>query len=262
MRAAAVLPRVLVRMVVWPTQATWSLLPSRWRRLLIALGCAAALLVGGYVLWFRDSSLVRVEDVTVSGLTSGDAPEIRAALARAAREMTTLHLDTAALERAVARYPAGAGVAADPGFPHSLAIEVIERRPVATVAGPAGEPLPVAGDGTLLPDFEADDSLPQLPAAVDADAGRITDPEALAALAVADAAPPDLAARLELIEHDELGELGELEATLAGGLLVLLGDETRLEAKWAAAAAVIAAGAAAGAGYIDVTVPGRPVVGG
>jgi cell division protein FtsQ len=259
MRAAAVLPRVLVRMVFWPTRATWSLLPSRWRRPLIALGCAAALLAGGYLFWFRDSSLVRVEDVTVSGLTSGDAPEIRAALARAAREMTTLRVDVAALERAVAGYPAVAGVAADPGFPHGLAIDVVERRPVATVGGPAGELLPVAADGTLLPDFEAEGALPPLPTAVDTDAGRLTDPEALTALAGADAAPPELAARLALIEQDEFGEL---EATLDGGLIVLLGDDSRLEAKWAAAAAVIAAGDAAGAGYLDVTVPERPAAGG
>jgi cell division protein FtsQ len=259
MRAAAALPRALARIVAWPTRATWSLLPSRWRRGLIVLGCAAALLAGGYVLWFRDSALVRVDEVTVEGLTSGDSSEIRAALVEAARGMTTLHLDTAALERAVARYPAVADLAVDPGFPDSLAIEVSERRPVATVTDAAGKPLPVAAGGTLLPDFEADDGLPPLPTAVDSDAERLTDQAALGALAVADAAPPELAARIEQIAQDELGEL---QATLQGGLLVLLGEESRLEEKWAAAAAVIAAGDAAGAGYLDVSVPERPAVGG
>lgn len=259
MRTAVALPRALLRVVAWPTRATWSLIPTRWRRAAAALACAAALLAGAYLLWFRDSSLVRVEDVTVTGLTSGDASQIRAALAEAAGGMTTLHVDTPALERAVAAYPAVAGVEADPGFPHSLAIEVIERRPVAVVAGPDGAPLPVAADGTLLPDFEAEDSLPPLPAAADAGAGRLRDPEALGALAVADAAPPEMAARIAQIERDELGELA---ASLEGGPVVLLGQESRLEAKWVAAAAVIAAGDAAGAGYLDVSVPERPAVGG
>ena len=57
-------------------------------------------------------------------------------------------------------------------------------------------------------------------------------------------------------------EEGEgLVATLRHGPRVLLGDESELDAKWAAAAAAIAGGEAAGAEYLDVTLPGRPAAG-
>ena len=42
--------------------------------------------------WLRDSSLVRVRDVTVTGVTSSQEARVREALRRSALQMTTLHV--------------------------------------------------------------------------------------------------------------------------------------------------------------------------
>lgn len=234
-----------------------SILPPRPRLALVAALLLAVALAAGYVLWLRDSSLVAVERVTVTGLTSGDAAEIRSALRTAAESMTTLNHDDAALERAVASYPAITGIETGVDLPHGLEVEVIERRPVATVERADGSPVPVAADGTLLPDFEADASLPPVPG--EAPAGEaVTDATTLAALAAVDAAPAELARRIEAVEPEE----DALTAVLADGPAIVLGDPTRAEDKWAAVAAVLARGDAAGAAYVDVRLPERPAVGG
>ena len=57
------------------------------------------------MFWLRDSSLVAVDEVSVTGLTTEDAERVRAALTAAAARMTTLHVDRERLEQAVAAYP-------------------------------------------------------------------------------------------------------------------------------------------------------------
>src|SRR5665213_708336 len=76
---------------------------SRHRRLrLVLLGLLVAppMLAGGLLL--RDSSLSSVERVRVSGVHGADARAIEAALAGAARHMSTLDVHPAALRAAVA----------------------------------------------------------------------------------------------------------------------------------------------------------------
>lgn len=235
-----------------------SILPPRLRLALLVSSLLAALLAAGYLLWLRDSSLVAVEKTAVTGLTTRDAGEIRTALRSAAQEMTTLNVDAEALERAVASYPAVAGIDTSVDLPHGLEIEVAERRPVATIARPDGSEVPAAADGTLLPDFEADALLPRVPGGAP-EGESVSDEATLAALAAVDAAPADLARRIEVVERRGGGEL---VAVLEDGPLVVLGDSSRAEAKWIAAAAVLAQGDAAGAGYVDVSLPERPAVGG
>lgn len=234
--------------------------PSRARgirRAVVVVACAAAVLAAAYLAWFRDSSLVRVERTAVTGLTTSDAPEIRAALTDAAAGMTTLHVDVAALEQAVSRYPEVAGLDVDPGFPDELQVRVLERRPVASVAGAGDARLAVAADGTLLPSAEPERSLAQLPSRGSAPAGRVEHPRTLAALEVAAAAPPALARRVVTVR--QLPSDGFV-VELRGGPVLLLGNGARLEAKWLAAATVLARRGAAGAHAIDVTLPERPAV--
>ena len=118
-----------------------------------------------YFAWFRNSSLVAVSDVQVQGVGGPDRDQIAAALTRAARDMTTLHVQDEALRDAVADFPTVASVSADPSFPHGLTIQVSERQPVV-IAGEGDSQVAVASDGWLLPDVEAKEELPRL--AVDA----------------------------------------------------------------------------------------------
>jgi hypothetical protein len=46
-------------------------------RRVIALALVAAIAAAGYLLWLRDSSLVAVREVSVTGIGSGDSREVR-----------------------------------------------------------------------------------------------------------------------------------------------------------------------------------------
>jgi cell division protein FtsQ len=230
----------------------------RFQRYVLALAALAAVLAVAYLLWLRDSSLVAVERTTVTGLSTDQAGEIRAALKRAAREMTSLNVDSTALEEAVERYPEVAGVEADPTFPHELHIEVTERTPVASISPVGGDSVAVAADGTLIEAGKTADPLPELVGIEPPASGALRDRPAVAAVKVVAALPEVLSARVTTLE-ERPGE--GFVATVAGGPEVVLGDLDQLEDKWLAAAAAIADGGADEASYVDVSVPERPALG-
>ena len=80
-----------------------------WRGRAIAPGAIATVLVLGYLLWLRDSSLFAVEEVKVEGV-SANQEEVTAALEESARGMTTLHVDEGELRDAVASFPTGCAI--------------------------------------------------------------------------------------------------------------------------------------------------------
>jgi cell division protein FtsQ len=233
---------------------TLRLLPPRMRRRVLVVLGVCLVLAAGFQFWLRDSPLVAVEDVTVTGLTTKDAPRVRAALASAAHNMTTLHVDHAELERAIAAYPVVRALEVNADFPHRLEIRVLEHRPAALVGG-----LPVAGDGTILRGLPVEGSLPKIDAGGKLDGDRLSDPGALHAARVAGAAPAPLRGRLERI--DVRAEEG-IVVELRDGPELFFGDATHVSAKWIAAVRILADPEAAGASYIDVRLPGRPAAGG
>ena len=92
-------------------------LPHPPLRATAAFVCVLGVL-GAMWLWLRDSSLVAVRSVTVTGVSGPDAGQVRAALADAARDMTTLHVKTGELRTAVDPYPTVLDVSTDADFPH------------------------------------------------------------------------------------------------------------------------------------------------
>ena len=231
-----------------------TLLPPRLRRWLFLLLAACILLAAGYQFWLRDSSLVAVEDVSVSGLTTKDAPRVRAALESAAHTMTTLHVDQADLERAIAAYPVVRALEVRADFPHGLQIHVVEHQPAALVDG-----LPVAGDGTILRGLPVEGELPTIDSRGALRGNRLTEPAALHAARVAGGAPAALRPRLE---HVGMSSEDGLVVDVRDGPDLIFGDATQVHAKWVAATRVLADPEAAGATYIDVRLPGRPAAGG
>ena len=227
--------------------------PSVRRWVLVSLGVCVAL-AACYQLWLRDSSFVTVEDVSVTGLTTKDAPRIRAALTLAARDMTTLHVRRDELEQAIEAYSVVKTLEVTTDFPHGLTIHVVEHRPAALVGG-----LPVAGDGTLLRGLPIEGSLPKidLPSRVEGD--RLKNPAARHAALVAGTAPAALRPRLERIE---LRGRDGIVVEMRDGPELIFGNATRVRAKWIAATRVLADPDAEGASYIDVRLPGRPAAGG
>ena len=106
------------------------------------MALAGALAIA-YFAWFRDSSLVAVHDVKVEGVSSSDKSMIVKDLTHAARQMTTLHVQTDRLLGSVKGAPSVESVTADPSFPHGLTIHVTERPPVLVAVkgdqpGPGG----------------------------------------------------------------------------------------------------------------------------
>ncbi|HZB06406.1 MAG TPA: FtsQ-type POTRA domain-containing protein [Thermoleophilaceae bacterium] len=231
-----------------------AILPARFRRRLTCLLAACLVLAAGYQFWLRDSPLVAVEDVAVTGLTTKDAPRLRAALASAARTMTTLHVEQSELERAIAAYPVVRELEVHPDFPHGLQIHVVEHRPAALVDG-----LPVAGDGTILRGLPVEGKLPTIDPAGKLSGDRLTDAGALHAAHVAGAAPGALRPRLE---HVGVRSGEGIVVELRDGPELIFGNARHVRAKWIAATRVLADPESAGATYIDVTLPGRPAAGG
>jgi cell division protein FtsQ len=225
-------------------------------KLLLALVAVLGLLGGGW-LWLRHSSLVAVKRVSIVGAQGADGAQIRAALRAAAHNMTTLDVRIDRLRTAVAPYPVVKDLRVSTHFPHAMRIQVIEETPVGAITV-AGRRIAVAADGTLLHDVAAAPSLPSIPVRVPPGGRRLTESDALGAVALLAAAPAGLVGRIT--EITTVAGHG-LVAQLRDGPSIYFGDSARAAAKWTAAVAVLADSGSAGALYIDVTDPARPAAG-
>ena len=256
---AAALPRTLIALPsrIGSRPIRLSLTP-RVRRACL-LGAVLIVASGAlYHFWLRDSSLVAVNHVEVTGLTSKDGPRIQAMLESVADDMTTLHVRTDELEEAASTFPVVGAIHVKPDFPHGLRIEVTER-PAAALVSIDGVPLPVAADGTVLRGLRPPEGLPLLEMEKPLADTRVSDPSTLRALLIAGAAPAGFPQRIDgMSEGPEKGIVVELE----NGPEVIFGDADLAAEKWTAAVRVLADTDAAGATYIDVRLPDRPVAGG
>jgi cell division protein FtsQ len=243
-RAARLIPRrPRVALPSWPRLRVW----------LVAIVLVAAALLAAYMLWLRDSSLVAIEKVEVTG---ADVPSgVAAELTAAATGLSTLHLDRGAIEAAVADDPSVAGLKIDTHFPQGITIDV-ESRPAAGWIESGGGIL-VAADGTVLASgVERPDGMPEI--AGEAPGGDRVAGAELAAAKVLGATPKPL--REQVAEASVDGEHGVV-AELDGGIELRFGSPTAADQKWRAAAAVLADPELTSATYIDLSAPSRPVVG-
>ena len=228
----------------------------RLRVKLIAGALATLLLLGGAWVWLRDSSLVAVKRVTVTGVSGTDAGQIRSVLTLAARNMTTLDVRLGQLHTAVAPYPMVKDLRVSTQFPHGMRIHVVEQLPIAAlVAG--GQTVAAGADGTLIHDAPTA-SLPAVPVRSFPGGSRVTDQTALDALALLGATPGWLEAKITQVTTSAPHGL---VVQLRSGPVIYFGTASLLHAKWVAATAVLATPTSAGATYIDVTDPARPAAG-
>jgi cell division protein FtsQ len=225
------------------------------RLALLVLGLAA--LAGGGWLWLRDSSLVQVTHVNVTGATTSEASRVTDALDSAARGMSTLHVRERELKDAVAPYSSVESVRVQTNFPHRMSIRVVERKPVAALEH-GDRRLAVTGGGIVLRGITADGDLPIIQLSKDIAGTRVTDKRVLGALEVARAAPKPLLHAAEQLSVQPRGVVVELR----DGPELVFGDGDEASAKWTAAARVLAEPSAAGATYLDLRVPGRVAAGG
>jgi cell division protein FtsQ len=216
----------------------------------------AALAVGGW-LWLRDSSLVQVTHIQISGTTTSESQRVTQALDTAARGMTTLHVRQGALKDAVAPYSSVETVRVRTDFPHRMTIQVVERRPVAALAI-GDRRIPVTGGGMVLRGIVADRDLPTVRLSKAVTGERVTDRAVLGALEVARAAPAPLLHAAQEVGVQPRGVVVQLK----NGPDLVFGNGEDAAAKWTAAARVLAEPSAAGATYLDLRVPGRVAAGG
>jgi cell division protein FtsQ len=223
---------------------------------LAAAGLALLAALGGGWLWLRDSPLVAVRQVSVSGVSGPDAGQIRTALTLAARNMTTLDVHLASLRTAVAPYPVVKNLRVSTQFPHGMRIAVVEQLPIGAIVAGASK-VAASADGTLLHDVPGR-SLPSIPVPSLPGGSRVTDRAALEALRLLAATPHRLLARIsQVTTRSPHG----LTAQLRSGPSIYFGDDSNLDAKWVAATEVLADPSSSGATYVDVTDPARPVAG-
>jgi cell division protein FtsQ len=228
-------------------------------RLKVGLALVAVIvLTGGGYFWLRDSSLVAVKDVQITGVTASDGDKVRSALEAAAKDMTTLNVREQVLHEAAAPYGSVGDLQVKADFPHRLRIRVIERRPVAAFARSGQRRVPVTSDGTLLRGVTAERDLPSIKLKREPEGSRVTDRKLLNALAVAGAAPRALRGRTNQIRVEKRGVVVDVKQ----GPELIFGDGEDADKKWAAAARVLAEISAQGATYLDLRVPGRVAAGG
>lgn len=226
----------------------------RTRVILGAVVLAAVLTPLG--MWLRQSSLVRVEQVTVTGIDGRQARAIRSALTQAALDMTVLDVRHDALQTAVEPYPIVRSLRTTTDFPHGMTITVNAYEPVGALKT-GGSLTPVAADGTILRGT-ATRGLPVVGVSSAPGSGRVRDAETLRAVSLLAAAPAALRARISRVYRGPRG----LAATLEDGPKLYFGGTAQFRAKWGAAAVVLANGTSKGARYVDLRIPGRPVAGG
>lgn len=227
----------------------------------IALGITLLIaLLAAYFFWFRDSSLVAVDKVTVEGVpeSTAEGQAIREALVTVGREMTTLHVEPERLLAAVSDYPEVADVEADAGFPDSLTVSVTVREPVARI-GEGSDGAGVAADGVILPARSIGDrQLPLLPLDEVPRSGRVGGP-VLDQVKVLGAAPPELLeVSASIARSDEHGPV----VTLISGIELRFGDASRAKEKWVSAVAVLTDPDLQTLDYVDLSSSGRPATGG
>jgi cell division protein FtsQ len=224
----------------------------------LAIGLIALVaLAGGYYSWLRDSSLVAVTEVDVKGLSGPERERIEGRLVRAAKRMTTLHVDQAKLEAAVASEPTVVSVSASADFPHGLTVDVRERPPTA-FASTGGKEVALAADGTLLAGVPVPEGAPRIRVDELPKGNRLAG-EPLDQAVVVGAVPEPLRPLIEGVSYSR--DFG-VEVQMRGGIPIRFGTAGRAADKWTAAAAVLADPKLESASHIDVRVPERPAAGG
>lgn len=219
----------------------------------VALLAAAA---GAYTL-ARGTSAFAVRELAVIGAPPHVAAQVERVLEGAQGE-SLLAVDLGALESAVEAVPTVASVSFDRGFPHTLVAAIVPERPVAVLRR-GSESWLVAASGRVMASLERGSraGLPRiwLPRRTDV---RLGDPVAgdvrRAVRAVSPLVRRPLPSRVTAVRSS--GE--ELTFVLRSGFELRLGDESDRALKLELARRLLAS-LLPGGGYLDVSVPERPV---
>jgi cell division protein FtsQ len=207
----------------------------------------------------RGTSAFSVQRVAVEGASTEVAAEVRKAVAPALGE-SLLGLDLDRLAQRAELVPMVAGASFDRSFPHTLRIAVVPEIPVAVLRQGSSSWLAAEG-GRVVADLDrgAHPGLPRIWLARDVDVRLGESVGGVQRRAIA-AVAPLVAKPLPLPVASAVATGGELKLVLRNGLELRLGNSRDLPVKLEVARRVLPRLAGAG-GYLDVSVPDRPVAG-
>jgi cell division protein FtsQ len=225
------------------------------RSVFVGLGLAAVTAL--LYLGARETSVFAVRTISVEGVSPKLARKVERALQPLEGE-SLLKVSSGDVSRLATALPQVAGVSYDRAFPNTLRVRVVPEVPLAVLRRGAGAWL-VSQDGRAIARLSlgADRELPRiwLPRTVDVTLGGTLAPgsgaDQIAALV------PAQEAGLHGIVSVAIDRAGQITYVLRSGVQVRVGTATQLPLKLTIARRILAATPVAG--YLDVSVPERPV---
>jgi cell division protein FtsQ len=221
------------------------------------LQVAAALLVVAGLGWLLLAGpVLAVRAVQVDGLSTLPAEQVREA-AGIAEGTPLLRVDVDAAETRVARLPQVASVEATRGWPDSVVVTVVERKPVAVV-GERGQRSLVDAEGVLFDTVTGD--APDGVVPLDVATPGPEDPATLAGIAALSSLP---AAVRKEVASAAAASADDISLTLTDGTVVRWGDASESGEKSAALVGIleqISDENLEPAGTIDVSTPDAVVL--
>jgi len=232
------------------------------RRGIVVLSAFGALVVGALCWLVFFSSVLDVRSVAVQGLESDrlTAEQVREALG-GLQDGPLARVDLSEAEHRVAAIPRVAKAEVWRGWPHTLRVKVVERRPVAAVRTEDGKFTQVdAGGVSFATEAAAPAGVPVVELALSQQAndalGVIGRPELVrAAVTVAAALPADVAKQAGALQ---VHSYDDIRLQLGNGVTVRWGSPDRTERK----AKVLTALLGQKAVNYDVSAPDAPAVSG
>lgn len=232
----------------------------RPRRRVLPIVLAAIVLVsagiGAYVAASR-TGVFALRHIEVEGASPRVAAQVRRMLDSYAGE-SLVRFDSADAARRVSALSEVSGVTFDRAFPHTLKVRVHTERPVAVLRRGAAAWLVSSSARVLRPLRRPYPRLPRiwLPRTADvAVNATLGGPGAQGVAALAPLRPLRVGAHVTQVRTGD----GGLTLVLASGMEIRLGDSGDLRLKLAIAKQLLPL--TAGAPYVDVSVPERPVAG-
>ncbi|HWC38161.1 MAG TPA: FtsQ-type POTRA domain-containing protein [Acidimicrobiales bacterium] len=233
----------------------------RLRVVLAVLGCAA---VTAATLGIVHSPLLSVRHVTVSGGSHTSHESVLRATGLD-RHPLMIDVDTGRLEQRLGALPWVAKATVRRDWPSTIGISVSERAPAAVVTTASGEWAVTDRTGRVLqrssgtpaasralpplPSFRGEEQLPP--------PGSQLPPSSAPALRVLGALRWPMSSQVSAVDvHPD----GDVSLTMAGGVVVLLGDASQLDRKLAATQTVLSQVRPSNVRTIDVRVPESPAV--
>jgi hypothetical protein len=229
---------------------------ARRRAVLVALAALVAVTaaIGVYVA-ARNTGIFALQRIEVEGASPAVASQIRAAL-RSYVGSSLVRFDAAEAGRTLSTVPEVAHTEFDRAFPHTLKVRVRTERAVAVLRQASKAWLVSSSARVLGPLQRPYPPLPRVwvPASVDvALNSTLGGPGAQGVAALAPMSALHLPADVRQVRTGA----DELTLVLASGTEVRLGDSGDLRLKLAIAKQLLPV--TAGAGYVDISVPERPV---